>query len=604
MQPFRIYGASDKPAQPIELTAGPITLLFDNGEIRYLKLGQTEILRRVYVAVRDRNWRTILPALSDLQIERRERSFEVRFHMAHNGGGLDYSWDGKITGSPAGEVRFEMRGAAGAAFLTNRTGFCVLHPSANCAGGPCTIEHADGSEEAGSFPREISPHQPFRDIRAIRHRAGKAEVRVLMEGEIFEMEDQRNWSDGSYKTYCRPLDLPRPYELNSGEKVEQTITITVSGDTSAQPPAIDHSAPIRIDLVGDSHGEWVAHVGLAVADGFDQLDEGSLGQLASMKPRHLRLDLDLGTSDWREKLLGYSTNLRRMGVPVNVALTCGNGAAGALKEFAAAWPKGLTVGNWLILSKSGVTTLAQVDAAREQLSAISPNALFGGGTSAEFVAVNRQRPPMEQLDLLIFALNPQVHAFDNLSLVENLESNVDLIESAIKLSGDRPISVSPITLKRRFNPDATGPDGLASTTTLPASVDPRQMSLFAAAWTVGSLSRLCHADFLTYFETHGWRGVLQGNRGPALPELFPAAAGDLFPVYHVLKSFLTFHPEHWSAPAVDRPLEMAAIHLLRPDRNRLLIANLEPSRPCVTTCPRYFSTRLPARTSRCESASQ
>ena len=63
-----------------------------------------------------------------------------------------------------------------------------------------------------SFPELIDPWQPFKDMRAITHevRPGvSAECR--MEGDIFEMEDQRNWSDASYKTYVRPLALPWPY---------------------------------------------------------------------------------------------------------------------------------------------------------------------------------------------------------------------------------------------------------------------------------------------------------------------------------------------------------------------------------------------------------
>ncbi len=43
-----------------------------------------------------------------------------------------------------------------------------------------------------------------------------------MEGEVFEMEDQRNWTDASFKTYCRPLALPIPYRLEPSTPVRQT----------------------------------------------------------------------------------------------------------------------------------------------------------------------------------------------------------------------------------------------------------------------------------------------------------------------------------------------------------------------------------------------
>ena len=44
-------------------------------------------------------------------------------------------------------------------------------------------------------------------------------VACRMEGDAFEMEDQRNWMDASYKTYVRPLALPWPYTIAQGEKL-------------------------------------------------------------------------------------------------------------------------------------------------------------------------------------------------------------------------------------------------------------------------------------------------------------------------------------------------------------------------------------------------
>ncbi len=71
------------------------------------------------------------------------------------------------------------------------------------------------------LPDLIDPWQPFKDMRAITHtvRPGlTAECR--MEGDTFEMEDQRNWSDASYKTYVRPLALPWPYVLPCGQAAD------------------------------------------------------------------------------------------------------------------------------------------------------------------------------------------------------------------------------------------------------------------------------------------------------------------------------------------------------------------------------------------------
>ena len=55
-----------------ELRAGPLSLVFESGDLRYIRLGDREVLRRVYVAVRDHNWDTIPIAISDLSIEESE----------------------------------------------------------------------------------------------------------------------------------------------------------------------------------------------------------------------------------------------------------------------------------------------------------------------------------------------------------------------------------------------------------------------------------------------------------------------------------------------------------------------------------------------------
>ena len=50
--------------------------------------------------------------------------------------------------------------------------------------------------------------------------AGVADKVKFMQGDIFEMEDQRNWTDASYKTYVRPLALPWPYTLPAGTELD------------------------------------------------------------------------------------------------------------------------------------------------------------------------------------------------------------------------------------------------------------------------------------------------------------------------------------------------------------------------------------------------
>lgn len=105
-----------------------------------------------------------------------------------------------------------------------------MHPI-SCAGLPCLIEHPDGKSEETAFPKQIAPHQPFFDISAMTYHRDELTCRVAFEGDVFECEDQRNWTDASFKTYCTPLEIPFPVQVEKGERFSQTVRIycTTSG---------------------------------------------------------------------------------------------------------------------------------------------------------------------------------------------------------------------------------------------------------------------------------------------------------------------------------------------------------------------------------------
>lgn len=107
------------------------------------------------------------------------------------------------------------------------------------------MRHSDGHSEATHFPETISPSQPVFDIAGLAHEVGGVHVDLSFEGEVFEMEDQRNWIDASYKTYCRPIARPLPYVIPAGETVHHRIRLTVSGMHT--PPI-----PERRRLVGET----------------------------------------------------------------------------------------------------------------------------------------------------------------------------------------------------------------------------------------------------------------------------------------------------------------------------------------------------------------
>ena len=113
---------------PVRLFAGPLTLLLetDTGFVRQIRLGQTILLNGIYAAVRDQNWDTVLPEISDLKIEQGPGKFSVSFKAVCIDDDVHFLWNGCITGDGQGKIEYTFDGEAINAFRRNRIGFCVL----------------------------------------------------------------------------------------------------------------------------------------------------------------------------------------------------------------------------------------------------------------------------------------------------------------------------------------------------------------------------------------------------------------------------------------------------------------------------------------------
>ena len=155
-----------------------------------------------------------------------------------------------IEGGPDGSLRFAMDGAARSTFLRNRIGFCVLHPIRECAGARCRLTHADGTTRDAEFPWLVAPCNPFLELIGLSHEVSPgvwADLRF--EGDVFETEDQRNWIDGSFKTFCTPLRLPFPVEIAAGTRVCQVGHADAHGAGRSAPRS---DAAITFQVVADS----------------------------------------------------------------------------------------------------------------------------------------------------------------------------------------------------------------------------------------------------------------------------------------------------------------------------------------------------------------
>src|SRR5260370_8535410 len=88
------YGNIDPVPRPIELRAGPLTMLFEphTAFLRHIRLGDHEVVRAIYAAVRDQNWATIPPHVANLKSEISRDSFRLTFEVACPRAEIHYAW--------------------------------------------------------------------------------------------------------------------------------------------------------------------------------------------------------------------------------------------------------------------------------------------------------------------------------------------------------------------------------------------------------------------------------------------------------------------------------------------------------------------------------
>jgi D-apionolactonase len=468
----------------------------------------------------------------------------------------------------------------------------------------CEVRRRDGTRARLVFPGLVEAAQPvagFSDLATISHEAATGvRVELAFAGEAFEMEDQRNWIDASFKIYGTPLSAPFPVEVPIGTRVRQEVLLRLVEEKStsrAKPNRVHVGArigdtsptPVAIRLVDEI--TKLPEIGLGTASHGQLLSAREIGRLRSLRPGHVRVDLEFDKKAWEERLSVVLRNAESLDCPLELALHLTDEPRRDLADLAEALTRsrfpsfGFLVRarafrRIIVLSPGGKTTAeASLSAARTFLRGMDlplHELSLGGGTAADFCQLNQFRPTADGMDFICWSMNPQVHSTDSTSIAETPEAVPAQIASAKAFFRGAPLVVSPITLKPRFNPVATGPAAIPTGRALPPEVDPRQLSLFSASWTLAMLKALAEsgAHSVTFFETTGWQGVMETETGSPLPKLFPSTPGMVFPLYHVLADVGEFCGGEIVTTESDDPSSLVSLYLANGPRRRLLLTNL------------------------------
>lgn len=567
------------------LRAGPVTALLDGADLRNIRVGDVELAQRIYVAVRDAVWNTVPGELSNITVDQAPDKFEVTFTSHHRYADIDFSWTGQITGAPDGTIAFECNGTALRPFRYAKIGFNIHHALAQAVGHPYEA-HTPGGDISGVLPEIIDPQRliegrltaifPECD-RLTMHPTDGSRVEFTFEGDLFEMQDHRNWSDANYKTYGTPLSVPWPMDAAAGQKFHQKVTIRAAGDTGTD---VDQAPTVRVST--EPSGRLPA-IGSLLMPEHLPLSDREVELIRRLGLDHLRIDVYLEDGDWREWLRGAAAACASVDVLAELAVFVTDASEDELPALADELRRSaLAVARVLVFSEGRgfaigrrTTPARLMHGVRGHLGDVVGSAPFAGGTNQFYAEINRDFPERDGIDGAVYSINPQTHASDDRSVMENLQGQEDTVATTNHHLPGKSVHVTPVTLIGRFGPYPGGPPVEGG---LPGNVDVRQMSLLTAAWTVGTIRHFAQAGAasLTLFELVGWRGLVERDKGAPMAE-FPSVPGMVFPVYDVLAAIAP--PRGWERVKAnvipsDR---VEALALTRDGTVRVLVANITGS---------------------------
>ena len=571
-----LYGTDEEIPDSVPLNAGPLTLTLRGLKLWNFRSAGAELWHGVAFLFRDADWGTPEPIVEHIESTLSDLAFDVRIagRFAVDPA-IDFTLH--VEGDPTGRVTVTGEAIPRGDIRASRIGLCVMHPVSAC-GAKIEVEHTDGRTSRSTFPVLIPAWPPFMLIRALRHEyAPGCWARCAFDGDAFELEDQRNNSDASFKTYSRSNLMPRPYWLRAGVPVRQSVELRVETRFDATPGAAIASvqsgnastaralthrvacevAPVRV-IVGTTDCGVMPTVGIEIVPSDATASDAVQAALRALRPAHLHLAVDAnsGAVDWHgvRQLLTTADAELRLDITVDYAdpdsLQSLHSLGSSLRDAGVA-PSRVAV---------FPSEARCLDAARDAFS----GALIGGGTPDFFVQLNR----IERLgacDFLSFTTSPIVHGADDESVMLTLQSLSSMIGTLRAAHANARFAVGPSLIGARRSPLGKQPATDGRHRAALARSDPRCRGLFGAAWVLGYVAQFARAgvDALTLMSLTGDSGVVADDVGGIAMR---------HPVYWVLQRLCG--PARIGELATSEPARIAAIVLRRANESELLLANL------------------------------
>jgi hypothetical protein len=426
----------------------------------------------------------------------------------------------------------------------------VLHP-ASAAGVPLQIAHTDGALEETAFPWYISPGQVAFNIRRLRHTPLPGlEVDCTLQAELphdplgkFEMEDQRNWSDASFKTYVASLHDPWPYLLQAGASFAQSVHVEVHDGRSVSPDTAAVRQNKHAITFGSANGHVMPQTGMGVPLALAAMRPEERQCVLALKPAWLVAEVDAADPPGMlAQLAALQALALACGALVQLDVMCAEGDtpdASAQRVAQACLQSGLqpcairACPAVYLRSYQPMDNWPQGASLEDYARAFAqrfPEARIGGGMLTYFTELNRKRQSAVSLDFIGHSTCPLVHAADDLSVMQTHGSLVSILASVRRVWPDLGYRLGPVTLGMQRNPYGLSVAANPAQIRLAmAQDDPRHHAAFGAAWIAGYAAAVVEGglELLSFNHSHG-------VSGPLLPQGHPDwHAGACIPAWRV-----------------------------------------------------------------------
>jgi hypothetical protein len=523
-----------------QVTHGGFTLDLAHAAIRNVTYEGTQLIDLLYTSIRPSDWSTLGSdeRTEEMQVIGGECIITITESLA---GAMLATTKVILTSGNTFSVDYQLQGLS--EYLINRWGICFCLNTADWMGSTVAA-----SGNSYSLLQNISPQRVINGVTQGLFPASEELhivapdqrfIKAVSTGRVLEAEDQRNWTDNTYKIYSGSLSEPRPFITSAGSIWQQSIKFEVGVPNSKESDL----AKIMVQEI-----EALPSIGMQFnTDSFLSTDDLEKA-FVLLDIDHLRINAESLTA---QKIATTAAS----GLILEAALLSSNTGA-ALQSEVENLSQRVPAGSRLLIQRDGREIVEAADLPKNNsLNSYIP------GTDAYLVDLHREE--FNFGNSVSYSMAPTVHSFDTESIFKTLPTQRESIEFVQKNLAPQ-VFLSPITFSTRGNPE-TGHSINERIDFAKPEMALHVRSIEGAAWTLGSIFSLASAGAFSgsWHELFGEFGVIYSEAG----------AIKFSPTFHAI-SALGAHHSHEITIATN--LDNSWVAFENREMKTILIASLRP----------------------------